>query len=444
MIYFIGNTAKNSYESSSFEEFKNWVTVLSSFQLDIETNVTNQLPRRKVKTIQIGTFEEQWVLQWNWLTEEEKEFIKKLLENKNITKYIHNAIFEYTVLLYAEKIKLENVIDTLLQEKILYTGLDTLKGFYSLKETLERYLGLQINKEEQTSFDVDEYTNAQIQYAATDVKYLTQIDYWQREKLQASDLMKVVDLENTAVLSFGDIVVNGMLLDIEAWRANYDWAKELREKDLEVLNNYLRTTLKSQAIKLGFYKDKDELNINWGSPKQKKLIFGRLFPDLEGVTKPIILKYVNQTNELSLLDYLEGDYQKLEELILSSEHKQFFITNELVIPKDSITINWNSTVQRLELFKTVEPQLKDTSKQSLATTSHPIIKDYIEFIDTDKLVSSYGESFIVDYVDDDGYIRTNFDQILNTGRVSSSSPKYVGQRIREMRKKYWMNSGKPL
>lgn len=420
MIKFIGSTNNTTYPLADFQTFVDWEEKQSEWQLDIETNVVDQLPQRKLKTIQFGNIEIQWVLQWEYLTLGQQVVVKDILQNKEKIKYIHYAMFEYTVLA-KYNIIIDNVICTLLQEKILHTGLDTAPGYYSLQQLVSRYLGIDMSKDEQTTFDVDYLTNNQIEYAAFDVTPLQQINEIQVERLELNNLMMVRDLENQSTCAFGDITVNGMLLDQDAWRANYDWAQAETNKDEAILNSYIRGSLRRQALWLGYLKDQDTLEINWASPKQRKVIFSYLFPKLEGVTKPIIKKYADKHQVEPLWDYLEGDFVYLEH-VLTEHHRDFLIGNEFMIPAGTITINWASPDQRLKFFKTVEPKLKSTSKEALALTTHPMIKEYKNYIDTSKLVTSFGEEFINKHVDIDGYVRTNFNQILNTGRVSSSRP----------------------
>lgn len=420
MIRFVGNTAKTTYRCDKFSDFVMWEALQPEWELDIETNMANELPQRELKVVQFGNKDTQWVLQWEYLTEKEQAVLKKILENKKKKKYIHNAFFEYTVLAYIG-IVIDNLICTMLQEKILYTGLEQEKGFFGLKRLVQDYIGVELNKEEQTGFDVTALTDSQIIYAASDVMYVKKISAYQDVKIAGYNLAKVAELENAAVCGFGDIHVNGMELDIPAWRANYDWAKDLAQKTEVILNSYLSDSLKSKAIKLGFYEDKGKLNINWKSPKQKKEVLALTHPNLDGVTKPIVKKYADGAMDEALWEYLEANYYPMETWLME-DYKEELIELGYYTPPGSITINWNSTVQRLDMFKTVEPHLKNTSKESLALTGHPLIKDYREYINTQKLVTSYGEAFIEKYVNSDGKVRTRFNQILNTGRVSSSGP----------------------
>lgn len=436
MINFIGNTRSTSYISEDFNDFHNWVLGLDWYELDIETNVVEQLPERRLKVIQFGHYDVQWVLQWDYLTVQEQGFIKAILEDKRPVKYIHNAMFEYTVLGYL-KITLDNVVCTMLQEKILFTGIEKPRGFYSLLELVDRYLGIALSKEEQLGFDVESFTNSQIEYAARDVQHLKKINDLQEIKLKEYDLMLVAQLENQAVCAFGDITINGMLLDQDAWRANYEWASSITTGLKSDLDSYVKTRLAPIAHRLGFYNEDDTLTVNWKSPKQRKDIFLHLYPDLEGVTKPIVKKYADKNLVENLWEYLEGEYEFIEE-DLKDNHREFLIKNDYMVPGGTLTLNWSSPAQRLDLFKVVLPGLESTSKDALSIVRHPLVDIFKEYTRVVKLTTSFGEQFIEKYVDIDGYCRTYFNQILNTGRVSSAKPnmqqipayKLVGNRYR--------------
>ena len=436
MIHFIGFTNKTFFACKTFEEFIAWENQQSEWELDIETNMADQLPLRELQVIQLGSKDTQWVIQWDFLTAEQKEQLKIVLENKGKRKYIHNASFEYTVLGY-HGIKIDNVVDTMLQEKILHTGIEQERGFYSLVRLVRDYVGVELSKEEQTTFDVMYLTDNQIVYAARDVTYLKRISDIQIAQLRDYNLMAVADLENQAVLGFGDITINGMYLDQDAWRANYDWAHEITERLGKKLKDYVKENMVKQVTKLGYYNPEDSLTINWKSPKQRKLVFQHLYPDLTGVTKVTIKKYADKHMVENLWEYLADEFEFLEEDLIDN-HRDFLIKNDMLIPGGTLTINWGSPTQRLELFKKVIPGLESTSKDSLAIVHHPLIDIYKEYIRVLKLTTSFGEQFIEKYIDVDGYSRTNFNQILNTGRVSSSNPnmqqipayKLVGNRYR--------------
>jgi DNA polymerase-1 len=76
----------------------------------------------------------------------------------------------------------------------------------------------------------------------------------------------------------------------------------------------------------------------------------------------------------------------------------------------------------LDVFKAYGLKIKDVNAKNLYVHSKDkFVKTYIKYKEQAKLATSYGVKFL-DNVDNDGRIRTNFKQILNTGRVASGKP----------------------
>lgn len=86
-------------------------------------------------------------------------------------------------------------------------------------------------------------------------------------------------------------------------------------------------------------------------------------------------------------------------------------------------INWGSPKQVLGVFQTLIPKLEDVNGKNLYKYKYKfsIIKEYIKYKELTKLSNAYGSKFFK-YVNSDNKVHTNFQQILDTGRVSSSSP----------------------
>lgn len=84
-------------------------------------------------------------------------------------------------------------------------------------------------------------------------------------------------------------------------------------------------------------------------------------------------------------------------------------------------IKWTSHKQVLALFKRIDPELESVGRPVLERIiqKHPIIKQYIAFKKADKRISTYGESFFKN-LHNDGKMHTRFNQMVITGRVSSS------------------------
>ena len=78
----------------------------------------------------------------------------------------------------------------------------------------------------------------------------------------------------------------------------------------------------------------------------------------------------------------------------------------------------------LKFFQRFDRELESAGAPALQAIKHKhdIVAKYIEYKEKSKLFNAYGPAFYEKYVKSDGKVHTNFQQILDTGRVSSSSP----------------------
>jgi len=88
-----------------------------------------------------------------------------------------------------------------------------------------------------------------------------------------------------------------------------------------------------------------------------------------------------------------------------------------------VNVKWTSPKQVLEVFQTLIPKLENVNGKAMYKYryKHPIIDTYIQYKEAKKLCTSYGDAFFKNLAGDNK-IHTNFHQILDTGRVSSSKP----------------------
>ena len=429
MIYVIGNPTEwqPEYKFGTWQQFEEWITNLNEVEFDIETTVSPWWCEKKVITVQFGWKDVQWVLQWSELSEQQKNFIKMLLEERTLTKLIHNALFECTVMLF-HGIRVLNVYDTMLAEMVLQGGEHTVG--YGLDDLCLRMLDVVLDKSQQTTFGDNILTPEKVVYAAQDVKHLRTLrDHirFNADGLGYTTFDQVVELENSIVPAFAEMVYNGMEIDKSWWLKLAEEAEPLVSAALEKLNNWLQEEpFKSKAYELNYLAAEDRILINWASGKQKTLMFSQLFPELPGTSKAVLKKWQSDRlkAQLSVPEwlpyYLDGDTSELTKVVVTN-HRQWLIDNALLIPAGTPTINWGSQQQVLPLFQLVE-KIKDLSAESLGRTSHGIVNEYQDYKNTTKLLSSFGEEFLTKYVEPDGKVRTSFKQVLTTGRTSSSSP----------------------
>lgn len=88
-----------------------------------------------------------------------------------------------------------------------------------------------------------------------------------------------------------------------------------------------------------------------------------------------------------------------------------------------VNTKWSSPLQVLNIMKNLVPNLESVNSELITPYryTHPLIDMYIKYKELTKKASSYGEAFLDNRMSD-GKIHTEFNQILITGRLSSSKP----------------------
>jgi DNA polymerase I-like protein with 3'-5' exonuclease and polymerase domains len=117
---------------------------------------------------------------------------------------------------------------------------------------------------------------------------------------------------------------------------------------------------------------------------------------------------------------------ELDELVIQSpklsKYKQAMQIDMFSTTCRQTHINWDSPKQVLECFNLLEPMESVNGKYLLKfRNKYLLVKQYIKYKEKSKLANAYGEEFFK-FIKSDGKIHTNFNQILATGRVSSSDP----------------------
>lgn len=429
MIFQISNAVNSVYPKLDWEQFTQWIDAQSQYQFDIETTVTQNWRDKELICLQFGSVngpDKQWFIQWSEITDNQRLQLKEILERRWQMKIIHNAKFEYIVLRCYDII-LENIYDTMLAEKVLYGGAENIE--YALDTLVWRYHRLTMSKALQTSFGDNIITDDKIEYACTDVKYMGTIKAAQIEEATREELTNVLGLEMDVLPAFSDITFEGMLLDKDKWRANIKLAEPIVEEAFQKMSYWLKQQpFAPHAVFAGYVSDEDRIVLNTNAPKQKFEVLQWIYPEIKGASKPIIEKFIRDnaavisTEKLNILvSMLKGDMQPLKGYLITN-FRNDLIARAYLIPAGMPTINWNSDVQVLPLARLVEPRLKGLSKEDIDKTTHPMLKDLQKYKAALKLLSTYGEEFIVKYVDADGRVRCNFNQVLSTGRVSTSEP----------------------
>lgn len=242
-------------------------------------------------------------------------------------------------------------------------------GNRGLDHLVKKYAGEYMSKEIRSLITKLGLTTAVIDYALDDVKYLSIIREKQLKTVKEYNLEKAVQLDNEFVKALAYTEYCGIGFDSEKWL-------EKSEKDLS----------------------------DW-QEAEKKL-------EQEVIKEPRLKKYVQ--------------YGTL-----------FDPPGTLVC-----TVNWRSPSQVQDLFKkigvdiTIEEDgvIKDSvGVQVLQKYLHiPIVQAYAEYIKLNKKVSSFGKDYLKYVHPTTGRIHTTYQQILNTGRMSSGSKKQVKPNLQQV------------
>lgn len=221
---------------------------------------------------------------------------EEILTNKTQLKLLQNANYDMKVLKVQFGYYIENVYDTMLAEQLMYLGIQV-SGF-SLARLVEKYLGMDMDKEPRGTFQVydQEFTNEQIGYAAKDVCILDMIRNAQMKRMNEYELHEALQLEMDFIKPLAEMELNGIKLDTVKWRIMMtEFAEEAKE---------LRS-----SIELGLQQTQDQMSlfgvptINIDSPKQLKESLNRLGLSIESTSVEALSKLEGHPTVDAILKY---------------------------------------------------------------------------------------------------------------------------------------------
>ena len=180
----------------------------SSVAIDTETTGLN-LVRDRLCLIQICTeLNEIHLIKVN--KNSNSPVILKILRNDNVLKIFHFARFDLAVLMKQFNCNISNIYCTKIASKLARTSTDN----HSLKALVLNYLSIDIPKFEQTSdWGSHELSNAQLEYAATDVLYLHKLK-------KILDIILIREGRDKLAKDMFDFLPKLSFLDLEGWDVN--------------------------------------------------------------------------------------------------------------------------------------------------------------------------------------------------------------------------------
>ena len=405
------------------------------FGYDLETNVVRDLNLRYVRTIQVGNRDEQYVIDLMAFAttyaslrmlnavdickkaQRDPELrrqvfgpiiyiLKPVLDSKEWLKLGHNLQFEYENMRNCFDIRMWHLWDTFLAEKIILAGFVAPKaeGHYAMDDVVRKYGHVQIDKSLQKSFDDFSIplTEAQIIYAALDVRFPFPVKAHQTIFLERDGLMRTMQVENDAIPAFGDMRVNGFYCDPDDWTKVY-------ESNVQKLKD---TIAAMDAIFIPIVGTAAE-------PKHNLLTLEAAWRNCEDKTMRAAarIEYMRAKGEISKFRKASEKYQGAAAINYASNAKL----------RDALLRMPGITPAKL-------PDTNDKTLDKLATVGEPggvgykkglhVIDLVRDFRETQKAISNYGVDFLKDYISTvSGRIHSSINQIgASTGRTSSDNP----------------------
>jgi len=372
MKYVISNNVTESVITSSNLVLTGLEKVLEDLESIVEvvldTETTGLDPHtHNIITLQLGTLTNQYVIDVRNVPILK---LKPILEDPKKIFIGHNISFDYNMLKQYDII-LPKVYDTMIAEHVITKGLYTKreiidKKAYSLASVYNKYCNEIVKKDIRYLFlhlNDKPLTKDLVHYALNDVVYPLQIKDKQQTYIEAYQLYNAINLENEVVLVRADIEYNGMYLNTTKWL------------DL--------------AIKYGVKVKETEIELDQFLLLQTK-----------GV------RYKKDALQLDLFDSAFNETK-------------------------ATTVNWDSDQQVYEVLTNVFG-IYPTDKYGKASSGAdalelleeqpPIIELLLRYRKEKKIVTTYGKTFIEKHLSHNDRVYTNYTQIVDTGRMSSSSP----------------------
>ena len=428
--------------------------------LDSETNMCDDFWFRRVRTIQLGDRDEQFVIDLlafagskDKLIETQGEYgihcagiydevfevLTPVLCSKEFLKVGQNLSFDYMVFWWNFGVRIWNLFSTDMAERVIQAGTISLKKMaeFSMASIAARHFGLLIDKSEQESFDLETpLTQKQIDYAAFDVRFPHAMRQAQVNIMTAAQLLSTAQIENDALGTFADMHLTGQNLDDDRWKLRIQHTKERRIEELKILdaafipivgNKHNQIDVAEIDRRYKHWKEdfntptQEENNLaakkRLEKDKEKKAAIGELLKAEEAKRKVLKAEARTQYSELSKKRTIYND--KLEKC------------------EGEAYINYSSREQLLAVLQQMPglSRLKDTTDDTLLQyNDRPLIQTLRKFNKGLKDTGTYGLQWTQRWITKplskegwrhpiDGRLHCLFNQLeAETGRTSSSKP----------------------
>lgn len=344
----------------------------------------------KILLLSIGGMDTQYVVD---VTTVSMEPLREILANK--PKVLHNGKFDYKFFKKAG-FKLGNFMDTMLFHQVLTNGMDKSS---SLGNIVYEYFNVMLEKSTRNEFANHNgvFTTKQLEYSALDVKFLPMLATTLYGQLKGYELDTVALLECYVSVAYAEMEYNGFYLNKDYWYEHIiNRHKQLKNRLIIKFEDFVCNEPSLSQFKL------DAIAVD---------LFGNEVPHF---SKSKANALVNIRTSLNF----DSNAQMLKVLnllgyscVYVDEHTQ---KEKVGVPE--VVLNSYSSEEVNDLIN--QSELEQALEKS---TSFPEMLNVYRKIA--KILSTYGESFLLNVNESTGRIHTSFNLCgTDTGRVSSDSP----------------------
>ncbi len=347
-------------------DHKDWL--YSQDILSVDTETTGLSPHdHRVIMFQIGNREKQIVIDTRKVS---IDLLKNLLEDTSILKILHNSKFDWKHIYSSFGIRMENIHDTFIAERIINNGLRNQS--HSLDKVIWKYIGEDISKEVRSSFSRlgnRSFSDDLIKYGAKDVEFLDEIYKKQMEKAWKYGLTSDISLHNKFIITLSKMELNGFFMDPKKWKKVVEQKKKEQKEVMKEIDNYI---LKSGPE---------------GYIDRNPTLFS---------SEPRPITYVKRGKSYKYIFSSQAETVKF----MNSIGIDTKVYDEVGNIKDSVK----------------ESNLKQFEED------FPFVTLYLKYKKLEKSITSFGYNFL-DFINKNtGRIHSEYFPFLNTGRISSNKP----------------------
>ena len=459
-------------DDTGLDKLQDFFTRCFTMGWDIETKPLKDFWFRKIRLVQFGNLEEQYVVDLFKLSGDINKFNTQGNYGKNLDpvfnkfleivkpvvcsdKYLKvgvNLSFEYLNFYWNLGLRTFHFWDCTIAEKCIWAGAHSLKDywFYGMEGLGARYFGVIVDKKHQESFTDDkDISIPQLEYAAGDTRFPLAIMRAQQlvakgytkknhsnpifkrlpDYVTGDNLEEIIQIENDCIGAFTDMHLHGENLDKEKWLKRIDARKiELKEVIKELDKVFVPIVGKKQPRIT--QEEVDKAKEIWQASKrvsdEELELRGRLKKDLS------LIEEVNAfiVNKNAIEAHHKEVYADLKHRATQGYKKEYDKY------EGEAAINYGSQKQLLEILKTFPKfkLLRNTDDTTLEKhEGHPLIDLIRKYRQVSKEIDTYGVQWVTKWVTKpgeegwlhpmDGKLHSIFNQYgAETGRSSSDTP----------------------